>query len=50
MSHQNLPAFPTINLQYESLNKLAKVVLCYSIPLLERKLYLEQNIFDSVDF
>ena len=30
-------------------NKLAEVVLRYSIPSQSRKLNLEQNIFDRVD-
>jgi hypothetical protein len=41
--------FPTTNLLYASLNKLAEVALRYSIPLQGRKLNLEQNIFDQVD-
>jgi len=32
-----------------SQNKLAEVVLGYSIPLLQREPYLEQNLFDQVD-
>jgi len=49
MSYLNLPAFPTTNLLYASQNKLAEVVLRYSIPLLECKPYLEQKVFDQVD-
>jgi len=48
-SRLNLPVFPTTNLLYASLNKLAEVALRYSIPLQGRKLNLEQNIFDQVD-
>ena len=48
MSHLNLPAFSPINLLYASQNKLAEMVLHYSIRLLEHKSYLKQNIFDRV--
>ena len=48
-SHLNLPVFPTPNLLYASPNKLAAVVLHHSIPLPERKPYLQQNIFDPED-
>ena len=41
--------FPTTNQPCAFPNKLAEVALRYSIPSQERKLNLEQNIFDQVD-
>ena len=49
MSDLNPPVFPTTNLLCAFLNKLAEVVLPYSISSQGRKLNLEQNIFDRVD-
>ena len=45
----NLPVFLTTNQLCAFPNKLAEVVLRYSISSQAIKLYLEQTIFDHVD-